>query len=391
MSKLIDLISELCPDGVERKKLIDVARINRGVRVVKSQLATEGEYPVFQNSLTPLGYYDSYNCNADMPFVISAGAAGEVGYSDVKFWAADDCLYIDSSDEINSRYIYHFLLSKRNFLVSRVRKASVPRLSRDVVEKLMIPVPPLEVQREIARVLDSFMLLTTELTTKLTTELAARKKQYEYYRNNLLTFDSSVEYKSLGDLFPYIRNGFVGTVTPFFTDEKHGIRYLEGTNIHDGMISDNEILYVTKEFHQKHIKNELQSDDILMVQSGHVGECAVVGDKYAGANCHALIILSNGGTCNSKYVCHYFHSVKGYKSLSPAMTGGTVRHVLASKMKNIKIPVPPRDTQDQIVKVLDDFETICSGLDIGLPAEIESRKKQYEFYRDKLLTFNEKV
>ena len=146
-----------------------------------------------------------------------------------------------------------------------------------------------------------------------------------------------------------------------------------------------------KEFHRKYIKNELKPDDILMVQSGHVGECAVVGEKYAGSNCHALIIMSNGGTCNSKYVCRYFHSTQGYKSLAPAMTGGTVRHVLATKMKNIRIPVPSRKIQDRIVRVLDDFEEICSDLNIGLPAEIEARQKQYEYYRDKLLSFSEKV
>jgi type I restriction enzyme S subunit len=196
-----------------------------------------------------------------------------------------------------------------------------------------------------------------------------------------------VEWKPLGDLFPYIRNGFVGVIKPYFTDEEHGVRYLEGTNIHNGIISDNEVLYVTEEFHQKHIKNELKADDILMVQSGHISECAVVGEKYAGANCHALIIMSNGGYINSRYVSHYFHTYHGFKSLMPAMTGGTVKHVLASKMKDIKIPVPPLDVQERIVTVLDNFDAICSDLKIGLPAEIEARQKQYEYYRDKLLSF----
>ena len=168
------------------------------------------------------------------------------------------------------------------------------------------------------------------------------------------------------------------------------MRYLEGTNIHNGMISDNEVLYVTKEFHEKYKKNELKPDDILMVQSGHIGECAVVGEKYAGSNCHALIIMSNGGECNSKYVSHYFHSYRGFKSLSPAITGGTVKHVLATKVKDVKIPVPPIEVQNRIVEVLDNFESICNDLEIGLPAEIEARQKQYEYYRDRLLSFKEK-
>ena len=126
-----------------------------------------------------------------------------------------------------------------------------------------------------------------------------------------------------------------------------------------------------------------------MVQSGHVGECAVVGEKYAGANCHALIIMSNGGACNSRFYSHYFHSYKGFKSLTPAMTGGTVKHVLATKMKNILVPVPSLEVQDKIADILDYLKTICLDISTGLPAEIEARQKQYEYYRDKLLTFKE--
>ena len=252
------------------------------------------------------------------------------------------------------------------------------------VLELQIPLPALPVQREIVRILDSFTLYSAELTAELT----ARRKQYEFYRDKLLNFESdSVEWKPIEELFPLIRNGFVGTVTPYFTDKENGVRYLEGTNIHNAVISDNEELYVTKEFHKKHIRNELKADDILMVQSGHIGDCAVVGKKYAGANCHALIIMSNGGACSSKFYVHYFHTYSGFKSLAPAITGGTIQHVLAGKIGKIKVPVPPMEVQERIVKVLDNFDAICSDLGIGLPAEIEKRQKQYEYYRDKLLSF----
>ena len=95
MSRLEQLIQQLCPDGVEYKKLNEVVEIRRGVRVVRSQLSSIGEYAVYQNSLTPLGYYEKYNVNADTTFVIVAGAAGEIGYSTVDFWAADDCFYFE--------------------------------------------------------------------------------------------------------------------------------------------------------------------------------------------------------------------------------------------------------------------------------------------------------
>ena len=126
-----------------------------------------------------------------------------------------------------------------------------------------------------------------------------------------------------------------------------------------------------------------------MVQSGHVGECAVVGEAYAGANCHALIVMSNGGKCNSKYIVYYFHSYEGRKKLDAITTGGTVKHILSSKMKKVIVPIPSLEVQNRLVNVLDNFESICTDLNIGLPAEIEARKKQYEYYRDKLLSFKE--
>lgn len=201
---------------------------------------------------------------------------------------------------------------------------------------------------------------------------------------------SEREWRTLGEMFPFIRNGFVGTVTPFYTDKENGVRYLQGTNIHNGVISDNEVFYITKEFHEKHKKNELQSDDILMVQSGHVGECAVVGEKYKGSNCHALIILSNGGQCDSNYVRYYLQSTHGKRILVRITTGGTVKHILASKMKNVVIPFPPIEEQKRIVSTLDRFDKLCNDISEGLPAEIEARRKQYEYYRDRLLSFEER-
>ena len=149
MTKLDRLIAELCPDGVEYVKLNDVAPPQRGIRVVRSQLALNGGYPVYQNSMTPLGYYEESNCPANTAFVISAGAAGEVGYSTVDFWAADDCFYFLCPEKLQSRYLYYSLMCQREYLLSRVRRASVPRLARSVIEQLKIPLPPLPIQCEV--------------------------------------------------------------------------------------------------------------------------------------------------------------------------------------------------------------------------------------------------
>ena len=168
-------------------KLKDVAQVCRGIRVVKSQLSNEG-YPVYQNCLTPMGYYDKTNCKGGTPFVICGGAAGNVGYSIVDYWAADDCEYVVSGSEVCNKYLYYCLMTKKDYLSSQVRKASIPRLSPNVIKDLIIPIPSLSDQQKIVDILDRFDTLTTDLTQGLPAEIEKRRQQYEYYRDKLLTF-----------------------------------------------------------------------------------------------------------------------------------------------------------------------------------------------------------
>lgn len=171
------------------KTLGEVVPISRGKRLVRSQLQDNGQYPVYQNSLQPLGFYDNQNCRAYMTFVIAAGAAGEIGFSDIEFWAADDCYYFDCPKEIlHDKFLYYFLLSERHQLTSQIRKASVPRLGRVSIEKIKIPIPPLPEQEKIVAILDKFDTLTHSISEGLPREIALRRKQYEYYREQLLAF-----------------------------------------------------------------------------------------------------------------------------------------------------------------------------------------------------------
>ena len=188
MSRLSELMAELCPDGVEYKRLGDVVNVSRGVRVVKRNLLPDGKYPVYQNSLKPLGYHDKFNCTANTAFVISAGSAGEIGYSTSEFWAADDCLYISCGESLNSRFVYYFLMSKHNEIKRQVRRAAVPRLPRTAIDNLLVPIPPLKVQAEIVRILDKWSDTHNGLIALLTRELELRKEQYSYYLDKLLTF-----------------------------------------------------------------------------------------------------------------------------------------------------------------------------------------------------------
>ncbi len=180
--QLLDLEGK---EGVEIKTLGETCKLERGVRVVKKELKEEGNIPVFQNSLSPLGYFEKSNYPANTTFVICAGAAGEVGFCDKAFWAADDCTCIVCSLSVESKYVYHFLMTKQHLLKSQVRKASVPRLAKDVIGRLLIPIPSLEEQSRIVSILDTFEASISNLEA----QLKEREKQYEYYRNKLLTFE----------------------------------------------------------------------------------------------------------------------------------------------------------------------------------------------------------
>ena len=279
MSKLDELIKKYCPNGVEYKKLGEVASVERGKRVVREQLSQNNGFPVYQNSLTIMGYHNATNYSANTPFIIGAGAAGEVGYSIVDFWAADDCFPIVGKAKVLNMYIYHVLLWKKPYLISKIRKASIPRLSRDFIVNMVIPVPPLPVQEEIVRILDSF----TSLTAELQAELQARKKQYEYYADKLFVSDIPIEdWMSVGDTIQSLKTGLnprqsfklnVGGDKPYITGKNiynNSINVSEKTDL----ITDDVISLINK-------RACLATGDVLFASTGTgtVGRMAVV-DNY---------------------------------------------------------------------------------------------------------------
>ena len=184
---------------VKTLRLEEVCEFKRGKRLVKSELQEEGEFPVYQNSIIPLGYYHEKNFERDNTFIISAGAAGEIVYSDREFWAADDVYVLKTKENITSKYLYYLLLSKQYIIKSKVRKASIPRLSKDDIEKILVDIPPLSLQNKIVKVLDEFQVLLADTKGLLPAEIEERQKQYEYYREKLLTFDA------ISDRFDSIR------------------------------------------------------------------------------------------------------------------------------------------------------------------------------------------
>ena len=279
------------------------------------------------------------------------------------------CLRKNNS-EVESRYLENYFKTTCWYQYIYENGSSGARHDRvsihdDVLLSMPIKVPSKIEQQKIADFLSNVdSIISAE--TKILNALQKKKKALmQKLFSQQLRFKSADgtdfpawEEKKLITEFPFIRNGFVGVVTDFFTSEIDGIKYIEGTNIHDGKISSSINLFVTKEFHNTHKNSQLKENDILMVQSGHVGETAVVPKELENSNCHALIIMSNGGNCSSKYVNYYFQSNKGKKQLSILTTGSTIKHILASDMQKFICPFPCREEQQKIADCLSSMDSL---------------------------------
>ncbi|UOB20898.1 restriction endonuclease subunit S [Macrococcus armenti] len=188
-------------------------------------------------------------------------------------------------------------------------------------------------------------------------------------------FSGEIQIDIINNYFENIRNGFVGTATPYYTDNK-GIMYLQSNNIKNGKINDNNLIYVDREFHELHIKNQLKLNDLLMVQSGHAGDCAVVSQKYVNANCHALIIMTPNNKIDTKYLSYYLQSNKGKKKLNHYITGNTIKHILASEIKKLSFPVVSLKEQKKIGEFFSKLDRQIE-LEEKKLALLEEQKKGY--------------
>ncbi|EFM2096438.1 restriction endonuclease subunit S [Escherichia coli] len=384
LEKLLDGVE------VEWKSLGDVVNFQRGRRLVKSQLETRGKYAVYQNSMTPLGYYHEYNVAAQSSFIICAGAAGEIGYSENEFWAADDVHFAITPEYINDRFLFHFLLTQKNKISGQVRRASIPRLSKSVIEKLEFPIPcpdnpekSLAIQSEIVRILDKFTALTAELTA----ELNMRKKQYNYYRDQLLSFkEGEIEWKTLEEVL--VDKFWIMPATPKF-DDNGEIPYVTSKNISGGNIDFERVKHISRDDFLSISKNRpILKGDFLISMIGTIGEIARVkclDPDFYGQNMY--LIRLNEELLNPRYFLHFFDSPRMKFYFKSVKNNSGQGYLKANNIDGLSIPLPSIDEQQKIAFILDKFDTLTNSITEGLPREIELRQKQYEYYRDLLFSF----
>lgn len=259
----------------------------------------------------------------------------------------------------------------RRHITSGARSNGLLNISADTFFGITIPIPPTETeQQKIADCLGSLDDLIAAEGEKL--EALRRHKQglmqqlfpqpgETVPRLRFPEFRGASPWKEtpLTEHFADIRNGFVGTATPFYVDK--GVPYLQGKNIKKGRIDPSGLVSISEEFHEKQAKSQLKSTDILMVQSGHVGECAVVGANYAGSNCHALIVLSQRYECCSTFFVQYFYSSHGKSQIAEVTTGNTIKHILASDVRSFRVPVPELDERRKVGDFLASFDELIDA------------------------------
>ena len=393
MSKLNELINELCPTGVSFKKIKDVYKRIKGTPITAGkmkEIAKEGgEIRIFAGGKTVIDADEKDIPKANITRVpavlVQSRGVIDFIYYDKPFTFKNEMWAYTSTEQVSVKYLYYVLKNNvDHFREAAAGMGSLPQISLPVTEEFVIPVPPLEVQREIVRVLDSFTLLTAELTAELT----ARKKQYSYYRDELLKPKENIPIVKLKEIATSIYRG-AGIKRDQVTDEgipcvRYGEIYTTYNTWFDECVSHTREEYVPSPKYFEH-------GDILFAITGESVEDIAKSVAYVGHDkCLAggdIVVMKHEQ--NPRYLAHVLNTTMAREQKSRGKVKSKVVHSNVPSIEQIEIPLPSLEVQKRYADVLDNFEQICNDLNIGLPAEIEARQKQYEYYRDLLLTFAE--
>ncbi len=403
MSKLDDLIRELCPNGVYYRPLWLLTIWDKKFNSVGKDKQTEtrkytylladklkklsvdnGNVKILTTSITDLwaNEDDVDDFIVDDEIVcIPWGGNPVVQYYKGKFITGDNRIAIvRNKNELNTKFLYYYLINKLDLISTFYRGSGIKHPDMSKVLELNIPLPPLPVQEEIVRILDNFTELTNELTDKLTAELTARKKVYTYYQEKLLSFDSEIEIKKLSE----IANVYDSLhQTPKYS--QNGYPMIRVQDIKKGYINLDTTLKVEEKIFQKFTQKYCpQRDDIVVSRVGSYGNFALIPNNKCCLGQNVAVISSK---IEPRYLYYVLISNQTKKWIEKNVKGANQKSFSLENIKRIPIPYPTRKEQQRIVDILDRFDKLCNDISEGLPAEIEARQKQYEYYRDKLLTF----
>jgi putative type I restriction-modification system len=396
MSRLDELIKELCPNGVEYKELKDLCIISRGKVISKDYIRDNpGDFPVYSSQTENegnLGNISTYDYDGEYLTWTTDGAnAGTVFYRNTKFNVTNVCgLLKVKVEEMISKFLYYFLVIKAPEYVNR--GMGNPKLMSNVMEKIKVPIPPLEVQNEIARILDDYTKSVEELKEKLNTELITRKKQYSWYRDYLLKFENKVKIVKLGELFEF-KNGINKEKSSF----GKGTPIINYVNIYKkNKIYFEDLQGLVEATDDELIRYKVKRGDVFFTRTSEtieeIGFTSVLLEDIENCVFSGFLLRARPLTdlLLPEYCAYCFSTSSMRNAIIRKSTYTTRALINGTSLSQIEIPLPPLEVQKRIVEVLDNFEKTCKELNIELSSEIEKKQKEYEFYRNYLLTFEEK-
>ena len=388
MSKLEELIEQYCPDGVEWKTLKVVLKIRNG-RDYKH--LGEGPIPVY-GSGGIMTYVDTPMYTNPSVLIPRKGSIDKLYYVDTPFWNVDTVFYTEiDTAQVVEKYVYYVL--QKEHLEKLNTAGGVPSLTQSVLNEVIIPVPPLPVQEEIVRILDTF----TELQAELQAELQKRKQQYNYYLDNLLNFkninrggcQAEVRWMKMSEVMSISRGASPRPIQNYLTDAEDGIPWIKIGDVSPS----SKYISSTKEKIKKEGATKsryLKKGDFILSNSMSFGRPYILNiDGCIHDGWISMYGFEEHLDQDYLYYVLRSESVQTFWT-AKANSGGAVSNLNSDIVRKTLIPIPSMAEQKRIASILDRFDRLTNDLTSGLPAEIEKRRQQYEYYRDKLLTFKRK-
>lgn len=413
MSRIDDLIEQLAPNGVQFKTLGDVGEFIRGNGLQKSNLTDEGAPAIHYGQIhTYYGTWTDTTKSFTDPalaaklrrarpgdLIIATTSEDDDAVAKATAWIGEGEVAVSGDAYIyrhtlDPRYVAYFFQSEQfqDQKLRHITGTKVRRVSGDALAKIRIPVPPLEVQREVIRVLDTFSSLDAELGAELSTELEARRRQYAYYRDDLFTFRGadSVQRVPMGEVGKLIR-GRRFTKNDVVDEGIPSIHYGEIYTTY-GIATDEAASHVRKDLAPQ--LRYAKPGDVVIAAVGETVEDVGKGVAWLGATdvaIHDDCFLYRSTVLNPKFVSYYLRTEELNHDKAKYVARAKMKRLSGESLAKLVVPVPQLKEQEWIVAILDKFGTLVTDLSAALPAELAARRKQYEYYRDKLLTFEEAV
>jgi len=396
------LIQELCPDGVEFVKLGEVCNRNKGISITAAKMKE------INKKGAPVRIFAAGNTKADVEYcdierkaVITSPSViiksrGNIGfeYYDEPFSHKAEMWSYSAKDskKIDIKFLFYYLSSKTDKFQTRAKANAVklPQLSIGDTDNYEIPLPPISIQAEIVRILDTFTSLEAELEKELDTELDCRKRQYEYYRDKLLSFDNvggqEVEWKKMSEVC-------LKTSKINWKLVEGEYKYIDLSSVDRDNHKISDCTIINKENAPSRAQQVVKTGDILFGNTRPtLMRFCYIPKEYDGEVCSTgyCVIRVNNEIINAHFAYHFLFTQKFIDYVEGHQKGASYPAISNKDVMSFELPIPSLQEQERIANILDRFESLTTSLQSGLPAEIAARRQQYAHYRDKLLTFRRK-